>query len=61
MSLERGYAFVEMPSQPEGKTVIVALNDKTLRRMAVNVIESLPLSGKKGNGSYIAKRGGLIQ
>ena len=58
MSLERGYAFVEMPSQPEGKTAIVALNDKTLRHMTINVIEALPLSDKKGNGSYIAKRGG---
>ena len=58
MSLERGYAFVEMPSQPEGKTAIVALNDKTLRHMTISVIEALPLSSKKGNGSYIAKRGG---
>ena len=47
MSLERGYAFVEMPSQPEGKNVIVALNDKTLRHMTINVIEAIPLSGKK--------------
>ena len=56
MSLERGYAFVEIPSQPEGKDVIVALNDKTLRQMTINVIETIPLSGKKSNGSYIAKR-----
>ncbi len=47
MSLERGYAFVEMPSQPEGKTAIVALNDKTLRHMTINVIGVIPLSGKK--------------
>lgn len=47
MSLERGYAFVEMPSQPEGKTAIVALNDKALRHMIINAIEALPLSGKK--------------
>ena len=54
----RGYAFVEMPSQSEGKAAIAALNDKTLRHMTINVIEALPLSDKKGNGSYIAKRGG---
>ena len=54
----RGYAFVEMPSQPEGKAAIAALNDKTLRHMTINVIEARPLSGKEGNGSYIAKRGG---
>ncbi|MFC1915527.1 RNA recognition motif domain-containing protein [Chloroflexota bacterium] len=54
----RGYAFVEMPSQSEGKAAIAALNDKALRYMTINVIEVLPLSDKKGDGSYIAKRGG---
>jgi len=54
----RGYAFVEMPSQSEGKAAIAALNDKTLRHMTINVIEARPLSDKKGNGSYIVKRGG---
>jgi RNA recognition motif-containing protein len=53
----RGYAFVEMPSQSEGKTAITALNDKTLGGMTINVVEALPLSDKKGNGSYMAKRG----
>jgi RNA recognition motif-containing protein len=53
----RGYAFVEMPSQSEGKVAIAALNDKALRHMTINVIEALPLSDKKGDGSYIAKRG----
>jgi len=54
----RGYAFVKMPSQSEGKAAIIALHDKTLRHMTINVIEALPLSNKKGDGSYIAKRGG---
>ncbi|MFB0556253.1 MAG: RNA recognition motif domain-containing protein, partial [Dehalococcoidia bacterium] len=53
----RGYAFVEMPSQSEGKAAIDALNDNTLRHMTIKVVEALPLSDKKGNGSYIAKRG----
>jgi len=53
----REYAYVEMPSQPEGKAAIVALNDKALRHITINVIEALPLSDKKGDGSYIAKRG----
>jgi RNA recognition motif-containing protein len=52
----RGYAFVEMPSQSEGKTAIIALNDKTLGGMNINVVEALPLSDKKGNGSSVAKR-----
>ena len=55
----RGYGFIEMPSQSEGKAAIIALNDKTLRHMTINVIEALPLSDKKGNGSDIARRGGL--
>jgi RNA recognition motif-containing protein len=54
----RGYAFVEMPSQSEGKAAIAALDDKTLRHMTINVIEALPLSAKEDNGSYIAKTSG---
>ena len=54
----RGYAFVEMPSQSEGKAAIAALDDKTLRHMTINVIEALPLSDRKCDGSYIAKRSG---
>jgi RNA recognition motif-containing protein len=54
----RGYAFVEMPSQSEGKAAITALNDKTLGHMTINVVEALPLSDKKGNGSSVTRRGG---
>ncbi|MFB0556523.1 MAG: RNA recognition motif domain-containing protein [Dehalococcoidia bacterium] len=55
---QRGYGFVEMSSQPEGKAAIAALSGKTLRHMTISVVEALPLSDKKGDGSYIAKRGG---
>jgi len=55
---QRGYGFVQMPSQSEGNAAITALNDKTLGHMTINVVEALPLSGKKGNGSYIAKKRG---
>ena len=54
----RVYGFIEMPSQSEGKAAIANLNEKTLKHMTINVVEALHLSGKKGNGSYIAKRGG---
>jgi RNA recognition motif-containing protein len=54
----RGYAFVEMPSQSEGKAAITALNNKTLGHMTINVVEALPLSDKKGNDSSVAKIGG---
>jgi RNA recognition motif-containing protein len=53
----KGYAFIEMPSQSEGKAAIAALNNKTLGDMTINVIEALPLSDKKGKGSSVAKRG----
>jgi len=55
---QRGYGFVEMSSQPEGKTAIAALNDKTLGHMTISVVEALPLSDKKGNGSSVARKGG---
>ena len=44
--------------QPEGKAVIIALSDEASRHVTTNAIEVFPLSDKKGNGSYIAKRGG---
>jgi RNA recognition motif-containing protein len=54
----RGYAFVEMLSQSEGKAAIIALNGKTLRHMTINVIEALPLSDNRGYGPHSAKRVG---
>ncbi len=56
----RGYAFVEMPSQSEGKAAITALNGKTLRHMTINIIEALPLSNNNGYGSHSDKRGGWL-
>jgi RNA recognition motif-containing protein len=55
---QRGYGFVQMPSQSEGKAAITALNDKTLGHMTISVVEALPLSDKKGNGYAVAKRRG---
>jgi len=55
---QRGYGFVQMPLQSEGKAAITALNDKTLGHMTISVVEALPLSDKKGNGSFVAKRRG---
>jgi RNA recognition motif-containing protein len=53
----RGYAFVEMPTQSEGKAAITALNDKTLGHKTISVVEALPLSDKKGNGSPVVRKG----
>ncbi len=52
----KGYGFVEMPSDSEGKTAIAALNGKSLRSKTIAVIQALPLSESKGNGSYNEKR-----
>jgi RNA recognition motif-containing protein len=54
----KGYAFVEMLSQSEGKAAIAALNGKTLGHMTISVVEALPLSDKKDYGSHSYKRGG---
>ena len=54
----RGYGFVEMPSQSEGKAAITALNEKTLRQMTISVIEALPLSDNRGKNSHGDKRSG---
>ena len=52
----RGYGFVEMPSQSEGKAAITALNQKALRHMMINVIEALPLSDHKDKGFLHSRR-----
>jgi RNA recognition motif-containing protein len=52
----RGYAYVEMPSQSEGKAAVASLNNRTLRRMTINVIEALPLSKKKDSSPYNARK-----
>ncbi|MFC1874852.1 RNA recognition motif domain-containing protein [Chloroflexota bacterium] len=53
----RGYGYVKMPSQSEGKAAIDALNGKALRHMTINLVEALPLSDNKGDDLHIAKRG----
>jgi len=53
----RRYGFVEMPSEYEGRTAIAALNGKSLKSRMIDVIQALPLSGSKGNGSDSDKTG----
>ena len=54
----RGYGFVKMLSPSEGQAAILSLNGKTLMNRVLNVIEALPLSDIRGNGSYGGKTGG---
>jgi RNA recognition motif-containing protein len=54
----RGYGFVEMPSQSEGKAAISALDGSTLRHMKIHVVEALPLSVNTDYGPNISKKCG---
>lgn len=55
-----GYAFVDMPSEIQGKAAITGLNGRIINNIAITVIEALPLSqkkdigfhGRKGTGRY---------
>ncbi len=44
----KGYGFVEMSIKSEGAIAITSLTGKKLRGREINVVESLPLSDKKG-------------
>jgi RNA recognition motif-containing protein len=46
----RGYGFVEMASKSEGEAAITRLKGKRLRSQAIDVVEALPLSDKRGIG-----------
>ena len=52
----RGYGFVEMTSKSEGEAAIASLKDKGLGGRAVEVVEALPLSDKRGVGSLHGRR-----
>lgn len=46
----RGFGFVEMPSQDEGKAAIAAMNGKDIKGKALVVNEARPKSDKKPGG-----------
>ena len=54
----RGYGFVEMPSLSEGQAAIAALNGKSIRHRAIDVIQALPLSDNGNNDSHSHKMRG---
>ncbi|MFC1903431.1 RNA recognition motif domain-containing protein [Chloroflexota bacterium] len=47
----RKYGFVEMTSKSEGATAIGNLTGRNLRGQAIDVVEALPLSDKRGVAS----------
>jgi cold-inducible RNA-binding protein len=53
----RGFAFIEMPSVPEGQAAIAGLNGKTLKDRTLTVNAARPRSDDRG-GSFGGRRGG---
>ena len=51
-----GYGFVEMTSKSQGEAAIANLNEKTLKHMAINVVEALPLSDHKDKELIYSRR-----
>jgi RNA recognition motif-containing protein len=55
----KGFGFVEMPSNDEGKAAIEGLNGKELKGRALNVNEARPRTENRGDrGGYGGGRGG---
>ena len=54
----RGFAFVEMPSVPEGQAAIAGLNGKTLKDRMLIVNAARARSDDRGGRSYGDRRGG---
>lgn len=55
----KGFGFVEMPSNDEGKAAIESLNGKELKGRALNVNEARPRTENRGDrGGYGGGRGG---
>ena len=58
----RGFGFVEMPSDEEGKAAIAEMNGKDLKGRAVNVDQARPKTnnrrGGRGGGGYGGSGGG---
>ncbi len=53
----KGYGFIEMPQQSEGKAAITGLDSKMLKGRVIKVIEALPLSDSGNSGSYKGRKG----
>lgn len=54
----RGFGFVEMPNEDEGRAAIAALNGSELDGRAMTVNEARPREGGGGGGGYGGGGGG---
>ena len=43
----RGYAYVDMPNQPEALAAIVGAQGQQVRGLAVTIVQALPMEHKK--------------
>jgi cold-inducible RNA-binding protein len=56
----RGFAFVEMPNEPEAKAALAGLNGKDVKGRALSVSEARPRTeGRKGGFGGGGGRGGM--
>jgi len=61
----RGFGFVEMPSDEEGKAAIAEMNGKDLKGRVINVDQARPRTGPRrgrgggGSGGSGGRRGGF--
>ena len=55
----RGYGFVEMLLESEGKAAITAVNGKTLKERTVVVNEARPRTDSRGGGFRDSRGGGF--
>jgi RNA recognition motif-containing protein len=54
----RGFGFVEMPSNDEGKAAIEGLNGKQIKGKSITVNEARPKSNDRDRGGRGNRRGG---
>jgi RNA recognition motif-containing protein len=54
---QRGYGFVEMDLELEGKAAVIGLKGKIIKGRVIEVIESLCFSGHKQGQSLDSRRG----
>lgn len=54
----RGFAFVEMPSEAEGKEALAALNNKEVEGRTINVSIAKEKSDRGGSGSFQKRNDG---
>ena len=53
---QRGYSFVEMPSEKEGEAAIAGLNGKALKGRNISLVEARSMSHSEHTGQYNKRR-----